>query len=351
MAQTNLRAFRRVFDELGVNAIQRRKVDKERISRANFYWFLDKTAQMFEYENLPATLPKYALERLLQLTGGAVVWRVPKSYRPRGFGISFIEPTPVDSIYAFELELVDAPDPYGDPYQALITNPGFEPTISETLEINKDCVVIRNDTNFQGLAGIHWKYAKLLTEAEISLQSTLILLRDQMTFICKSNRQKEAVDAYISAREAGEYAGILAPELGSPLEAIAHDGRSNAVELAVNGVQAIKSAWYNEIGLNPSFSLKREYTSAQEIDTNTDLLLPMIDDMLYNRQIGIDMVNKMFGTNITVERSSAWKVKEQEIDLAIKAEKMETQQSTQVDMEEGEDNVVVQPEQSDSGSE
>lgn len=298
---------------------------KKRIIYDSLDWFLNKTAVMFEYDNLPPTIPKIALERLLQWCGSCAIWRVPQVHRPVGFGPSFnyseqsgqpdYDTMFVNQLYAFPYTLADAPDPYQEPYKVVITSPGFRPTISETLEINKDVVIIRNDSNYRGLYGLHKKYAELLAEAEISLRSTLLVLRDELLFIAKTEKQRKAVEAYINARDVGQPSFITANDLGNPLETIMQNTHSNAVELAVNGVQAIKAAWYNEIGLNPSFSMKREYTSAQEIDTQTDLLMPIIDDMFESRKIGIDNINAMFGTNISVRKSSAWKMKEASIKL------------------------------------
>ena len=333
MAQTQTRYFKHFMESLGLEGSDNKEEEKKRRVRQNLAWLMNKTAQMFEYDGLPETMPHIAFERLLQMYGSVAVWKVPERYEPVGFGPSFSMQVPTQvggNLYAFTFTFSEAPDPYDEPHQVIITSPGFEPTISETLEINKDVVIIRNDSYYQGLYRLHQKYAKLLTEAEISLQSTLVLLRDQMTFIVKNERQRAAVAGYIKSREVGDYASILAPELGSPLEVITSDGRSNAVELAVNGIQSIKSAWFNEIGLNPSFSLKREYTSAQEIDSNTDLLLPIIDDMFTQREIGIESVNRLFGTHITVRKSSAWKVKEEEIEVTLEAEKKEAEAPTQV---------------------
>lgn len=333
MSQTQTRYYRKFIESLGLEGGDNKAEEKKKRYYQNLAWLMNKTAQMFEYDGLPDTMPKIALERLLQTYGSVAVWRVPDRYKPVGRGASFAVEAPTQvgiNLYAFTYSFADAPDPYDEPYQVIITSPGFNPTISETLEINKDVVVMRNDSYYQGLYRLHQKYARLLTEAEISLESTLILLRDQMTFIAKNERQRAAVAAYIEAREVGQYASILAPEMGSPLETITHDGRSNAVELAVNGIQSIKSAWFNEIGLNPSFSLKREYTSAQEIDSNTDLLMPIIDDMFEERQIAVDSINTLFGTSISVRKSSAWKVKEKEIELTLKAEEVQSKLPTQV---------------------
>ena len=323
---TPSRFYRQFLSSLGVEATIKAEYDKDHNTRQNFYNFLNKTAQMFEYDGLPPTLPAIALERILQNTGGATIVRVDS--KPKGYGPSFTSYLSMTSentpLFAFPVNFAEAPDPYGEPFQVIVTSAGFEPSLSHTYEINKDAVVMRNDTYMRGLAHIHLKYAALLTEAEISLQSTLVTLRDHITFIVKTKQQKSAVDQYLSDLAAGKYGAIMAADLGSPLQPIAHDGRTNAVELAVNGIQAIKSAWYNEIGLNPSFSLKREYTSAQEIDTNTDLLMPIIDDMLHNRELGVEQINDMFGTHITVRKSSAWAIKQKETDLTLEAQEVET---------------------------
>lgn len=315
---------------------------------------------MFEYSNLPSTIPPIALERLLQWCGSCVIWRVPSSHVPIGYGPSFNfssltgQTDQSSNLYAFKYTLAEAPDPYDEPYQVVITSPGFRPTISETLEINKDVAIIRNDTNYRGLYQLHKKYAELLAEAEISLRSTMLVLRDQLLFIAKTEKQQKAVERYIASRDLGEPSFITSNDLGTPLETVVQNTHSNAVELAVNALQAIKAAWYNEIGLNPSFSMKREYTSAQEIDTNTDLLMPIIDDMYESRRIGLENVNALFGTNITVEKSSAWRTKEHSVELIqaleeANVELVEAQaetanaQSDQSDQKEGEGNAGTEP--------
>ncbi len=359
---TKTRAFAKLTASLGLDSFEGYHFDKRKLIRDNYYMMLDKTAQMFEYSGLPPTLPKVALELLLQTEGSAVIWNVPSGYVPTGYGISFQYSSLVTKdfdapdtlvtkeprqLYAFSTNLAEAPDPYHEPYKVIITNPGFNPTISETLVLNQDCVLIRNDTYMRGLHYLHRKYAYLLAEAEVSLRSTLICLRDQLTFVAKTEPQRAAVAKYISDRENGVPGSILAPDLGTPLEAIQADGRTNSVELAVNGRQAIYAAWYNEIGLNPSFSLKREYTSAQEIDTNTDLLVPSIDDMFECRKLACESINAMFGTNISVRKSSAWAIKEEQINNALMEDSLVTK-DLDSDKKEGEDDDFLQSDDSNS---
>jgi hypothetical protein len=78
---------------------------------------------------------------------------------------------------------------------------------------------------------------------------------------------------------------------------------TNLIEL----MQYEKASLYNELGLNANYNMKRETIVSNEAQMNNDSLLPLVDDMLEMRRKGAEKVNKMFGTNITVDYSSSWK--------------------------------------------
>ena len=88
--------------------------------------------------------------------------------------------------------------------------------------------------------------------------------------------------------------------------------------------------------------MKRETITANENILNVDGLLPLCDDMLRCRKLGAEQVNKMFGTNWTVEFSSAWKKLRKEIELSEQRDfdkNEEVQTSGKTDEEKGgEDN-------------
>ena len=71
--------------------------------------------------------------------------------------------------------------------------------------------------------------------------------------------------------------------------------------------QYLMGSWYNELGLNANYNMKREAINESEADLNEDSLLPFIDDMLEQRKILVKNLNEKFGTNIEVELSSSWK--------------------------------------------
>ena len=75
---------------------------------------------------------------------------------------------------------------------------------------------------------------------------------------------------------------------------------------------------------------------------NEDALFPLIDDMLEQRQAGVEAINAMFGTNITVELSSIWETKQEEQELAL--ESMENATDVEETAEETKPDELIEPE-------
>ena len=65
--------------------------------------------------------------------------------------------------------------------------------------------------------------------------------------------------------------------------------------------------FYNSIGVNANFNMKRERLNTAEVNINDSALFVNVVNMLNNRQQALEKINKMFGTNITVEISEEWK--------------------------------------------
>ena len=102
----------------------------------------------------------------------------------------------------------------------------------------------------------------------------------------------------------------------------------------LNGQQAL---WYardrgltkgednNEIGLNANFNMKREYQSEEELQANTDVLLPLVDNMLACRKEAVEFINKTYGTSISVEKNSSWENKQFERETEKEMKKNEAE--------------------------
>lgn len=287
-------------------------------------YMVDRTSQMFEWHGLPPTIPKTSLEWLLQSVGMVIIAKVPAGCHPRGYGPDFryteLQKMKSDSqIYPYALygSFGEAPDPYQAPITAVVANPGFEPSLSKTYTINKDCIIGRNDTQMLGLMPLHRRYAAEMVEATISLRSALINLREQRVFVADNDRGYESAMHYLELLEAGELGVIMDNTALAGSKVWGAEGRANAVIQAIEAVQYLKSAWFNDVGLQSAFNMKREYLSENEVVANTDLLKPLPDDMFACRQALAEDVNAMFGLNISVEKNSAWENKERESQAGV----------------------------------
>ena len=72
--------------------------------------------------------------------------------------------------------------------------------------------------------------------------------------------------------------------------------------------------------MNANYNMKREAINSNESQLNDDMLFPTVDDMLERRKEGIEKVNKMYGTNITVELNSSWRYNVDEINNSVQTE-------------------------------
>lgn len=100
--------------------------------------------------------------------------------------------------------------------------------------------------------------------------------------------------------------------------------------------QYLKGSFYNEIGLNANFNMKREAIGEGESSLNEDSLLPLCQDMLQCRQEDMARVSELYQLDppITVDFDSAWKQNVKQMDAEL--EKLENEASSQLeDSEEG----------------
>lgn len=286
-------------------------LDKKRSTFEYILTMFNRTNQMFEYSNLPDTIPADRLELFLQMNGH----------------ICFTEVN--GELYALAGSPGGAPDPYYRPTFYVVANPGLN--ISATLRIvnyfpphgNQDyqgkCVMMKNDTEARGMLYLYSRYATQMTENDISIRSAQINSRQQTLISATTDKDVAAANLYLKSLEEGKIIAVLnqnfLTQAGLDAKNVSMQASNNIIQL-IELQQYLKASWYNEIGLNETFNMKREYMSEEEIHASTDILLPLVDDMFINRKIALDVVNSTYGTNITVKKNSAWANKQKELDTA-----------------------------------
>lgn len=298
-------------------------LNKEASLKQYVNYMLDRTNAMFEYDGLPDTIPAYMLELYLQIFGYAAFVEVDET-NPITYPSALVTKP---GLYIFYGGIGGERDIYYRPRMFTVANPRIKNSIQATIlyddddfEVSKPCVIMRNDRNYCGLLPLFNRYASQLVENDISIRSAQINARAQVAIQASSDRDKETARKYLDDLEAGK-TGVIGETAFLEGIQVANVGTqsANVVIQLIELQQYLKASWYNELGLNVNFNMKREYMSEEEIAVNTDILLPLVDDMLACREEACELINKTFGTSISVRKSSAWANKEQE-DLAALAE-------------------------------
>lgn len=292
MSKNDSRLYSYYFDRFGLKLYDFN--DKERAMRNYVVYMLNRTQRLFEYQGLPDTIPQRMLEFMLQINGFACF------AKHNG------------KLYAFWGGLGGEPDEYYRPTKCVVSNPALK--FSDTFEIDKDCVIVRNDSALYGLVPLFTRYATALVENDISFRMASINTRVEFLLSAPDDRTMQAGKKFLQDVEKGELGvigenafldGIKAQEVGRSMRTF-----TDLIEYQ----QYLKASWFNEIGLNANYNMKREKLSTTESQMNNDALLPLVEDMLESRRQCIEKVNAMFGTEISVDFASSWEKLVEEIE-------------------------------------
>ena len=270
--------------------------DKEHNVDIHIMYMLARTQSMFEWAGLPDTIPARVLELYLQINGNCAF------YEHDG------------ELYIFCGGLGGEPDAYYRPTIYTIANPALK--ISKNLRINEDCIVMINDSLLIGMMPLFSRYATGLVENELSINIASINSRIIDVLSAADDRTKMSAEQYLADVAAGKLGVIGEAQFfdgikSQPYGTTGHRTITDLIELE----QYLKASWYNEIGLNANYNMKRESINSKESQLNNDALLPLVDDMLKCRQIAADRVNEMYGTTISVKLASSWEDNIEEIEL------------------------------------
>ncbi len=261
---------------------------KEKIFKSYSTYLFLRTQSMFEYQNLPDSIPARYFEKYLQENGQCCVCSVD------------------GTLYA----LIGSPggelDAYYQPTTYVVSNPYLK--FSKDLTIDKDCVLCRNDNEMMGLTPLISRYAGMLTENLITMRRSDIMMRTMYFISAPDDKSLQSSKLFLDDIEEGT-SGVVAD---SPFfDGIkTHTTNTSSSDYMIQFIelhQYLKGSLYNELGLNANFNMKRESLSKDELGLNDDALMPLIDEMLSQRRIAVGKINELFDQNISVDYGSAWK--------------------------------------------
>lgn len=282
--------------------------DKKQSANAYYRYFLARLSRMFEYKNLPDTIPHEILDRYLMNNGIACITEVdgelycfygnlggPQDvyYRPTEFIIS----NPHIKTSTGELFTANVP-----------INPSYDPCASATDEPStQQGVLIRNDTEWIGLAPMLARYSYLMAENILTLRTADVMLRITALLTAPSDKERASAIEYLKSLEKGEL-GVIGESPffdGIKLQSPPSNNGSYLTQF-IEYQQYLKGSIFNELGLVANYNMKREAIGKGESTLDQDSIIPLADNMLLCRQEDMKRVNQLYGTGISVQFSSAW---------------------------------------------
>lgn len=279
-------------------------VDKPLALRAYICYFLDRLQSMFKWEGLPDTIPQKWLESYLLVDGQCAVINTDRG------------------LFATNGGMGADPNEYYIPTKYIVTNPylpekasaGRNYTISGE---DQDAVLVRNDTYTVGLMPMLLKYCTQMVENDITMGIADVWARATIAISAVDDNTKESAELWLKNLQKGKLgvigeAPFLAANQNENLRVNNIGTVAGTLTDLIEYHQYLKAGLFNELGLNSNYNMKREAIMSNETKLNDDALHPLIDTMLACRKEAAEEINRLFGTNISVEFNSAWEDNEKE---------------------------------------
>ena len=267
-------------------------LNKDKVINAYVRYMLNRTQSMFSYIGLPESIPQRCLELLLQTKGYCFVTKCN------------------GELYAFDGALGGELNAYYEPTEIVITNPALK--VSASYKIDIDGVLVRNDALCIGLLPILQKYGVMLAENTISIRTVDIILRMAMLISAPDDKTYTSAKKFVADIEQGKISVIGESAFFDGLKTHTIANSQNYLKQFIEMEQYLKASCFNEIGLNANWNAKRESLQSSEVSLNDDFLLPLVDNMIKCRNEAIEKINAMYGTEISIDYASAWKVTHEE---------------------------------------
>lgn len=266
------------------------------------YWFfklLNFCLTIFEYDNLPESLPKREIELNLLLTGHAVIFTDKADIV-----------TACTTLYNF--------DRYYNPIQAVFAQPRMNSKtlyLDNSIEAHKqNAVVIYNndikDNIFYipadgGLLTFISRYARRLADIESSENIYAVNSRLTSFPVGSTDSVIANIKKFFNSLILGKREVIVDDAIINSFRNV-DIVRSN-IKDSINDIliarDKILEQFFRDIGVKFFADNKKAQLTDNEVEADNQLLLISLESMLKSRQEGIAAVNEFYGTNIGVRIS------------------------------------------------
>ena len=275
-----------------INFIEEDAADSSTFSRLYEFWkdhLFERVMRLFVWESLP--IDQKQIEKVLTIQGYAGVFPMPKKIFQAGSRF------PAGELTVFYGNMSGVTK-YTDEKVNYIAHC---PIWTGKRKIGVDCALINNNALRNPTMELIHQYAVKLAHADVSLIMCIINHRlDSGIPVAKSQKHLESIKRLQRKTFNGEY-GVLADigDIGLEYIKITNGSSEDITKLYEVREKLIKS-FYADIGVRSAFE-KNNNTVVDEITSDQSFLLLNIADMLEQRKKGCEEVNRLFGTNWSVD--------------------------------------------------
>ena len=191
-----------------------------------------------------------------------------------------------------------------------------------TKVIGKDCVIINNSALRNPLYPLVYRYAFLLSHADISLKCALVNARYTDLFSTDDQQTAESVRAVRNKIYDGDYDCIVDSSIIGALQNMANtDNTSTTLKQIMETRTDLLRGFYNDIGIK-FIKDKKERMITDEVSDDNQMLLFNISDMLHQREKACKEINNVFGLGVAVKLSEEFDIidKIEEGNINVKAD-------------------------------
>lgn len=293
---------------------------KLNFTSAKTYWryaLLEKCMRIFEWKNLPESIPQKEIEIRCILSGFAG-WLTDKE---KNNIVTFGSMSGVTN-YADEFTIFTFATPRFSGVRRI-----------NNADKNKGVVIINNNSIRNPMFPLIERYSILLAHADISFQSILINTRASGILAAKNQQQADSLKMWYEKLVDGSTMAVVDEnDMNSLLNAEGLRQVSTAYPSSTSildyytAIQNLLKSFYNDIGVRMSTE-KRERLISDEVNSDNQMLLFNLNDMLKCRQDACKRINKIFSMNISVEFSEEFKQMIQSADVAAAQQEMREDES------------------------
>lgn len=254
-----------------------------------FYRLMLLARSLFKWNNLPNGIDEKWIERYLFSNGACIFFKDPT------FGYMVTKFTE-----SGKLNYYDEPTKV----KAYATN--FSPENLD-LENNENCIIIRNNDDMLPTFPTIQMYSAKLTNIDRTIDTNVDQMKMPYVITC-SDKQRLSFKQAMNQRKANE--PVIYADKNLDLNEI--KVLKTDAPIVFDKLQIQKMNVWNEcmtfLGINNANTDKRERLISDEVIANDQLIKSNEDVMLKSRIKACELINKMFGLNISVERRTNLKI-------------------------------------------